>query len=214
MTDADLLEVNKKIGMAQHKKGGGKSTLKEITAITKVFKSPYLKYDGPSDAMDFEDQTKVMSELSPHPKDDKYHDPYVLTDHDLSKSFGNYDGRVKGQTYNPWTIDTKSRQLELLSMWDEHTLSQEALAERLVNTWQVVGTNGLPYKKAKISLEDSYFDERMSPRAIKKSRGQYRLEYEWDHCAAMFREHLSRGHTKEQAEKLMTLHGSNEFVKP
>ena len=121
--------------------------------------------------MDFEDQTKVMSELSPHPKDDKYHDPYVLTDHDLSKSFGNYDGRVKGQTYNPWTIDTKSRQLELLSMWDEHTLSQEALAERLVNTWQVVGTNGLPYKKAKISLEDSYFDERMSPRAIKKSRG-------------------------------------------
>ena len=96
MTDADLLEVNKKIGMAQHKKGGGKSTKKEITSITNVFKSPYLKDKGASDHMEFEEHTKVLSELSPHPKDDKYHDPYVLTDHDLSKSFGNYNGRVKG----------------------------------------------------------------------------------------------------------------------
>jgi hypothetical protein len=96
MTDADLLEVNKKIGMAQHKKGGGKSTKKEITSITNVFKSPYLKDNGASDHMEFEEHTKVLSELSPHPKDDKYHDPYVLTDHDLSKSFGNYNGRVKG----------------------------------------------------------------------------------------------------------------------
>lgn len=31
MTDDDLLEINKKIAMAQHKRTGGKSTQKEIT---------------------------------------------------------------------------------------------------------------------------------------------------------------------------------------
>jgi hypothetical protein len=53
----------------------------------------------------------------------------------------------------------------------------------------------------------------MSPR-LRKSSGKFRLEYEWAHCAEMFKEHLAQGHTKEQAEKLLMLHGSNEFVKP
>ena len=41
--------------MAQHKKGGGKSTKKEITSITNVFKSPYLKDNVHKEETEFED---------------------------------------------------------------------------------------------------------------------------------------------------------------